>query len=425
MKIACVGGGPGGLYFAVLMKLRHPQYDVTVFERNRAGSTYGFGLVYWDDLREQLRANDPISADAIERVTLNWTSQVVEVPRGRIVDPETSGYSIHRRALLDVLEQRASELGVQIEYSHEVPSRAEIQDADVIVASDGVNSRLRDAAADRFGTEIVVGRNKYVWLGTDKVFETFDFYFVPTDSGWVWGAAYGIDGHTSTFIVECSPETWSGLGFDTLSTEESLASLEKMFASYLDGQHILGQLREQGSIPWLNFRRVTNEHWHDGNVVLLGDAAHTTHFSIGSGTRLALEDAIALADNIDKFDELEPALEAYEMERKAAIARPQAEARYSLRWLEHVPRYIGLTPQQFFELWELRRSPMLANMDPRLYYWLHWATEKVPVVRDARNAMGLWARTLHGRKIEMSKRGAASRAADPGRAKSRRKVSAE
>jgi 2-polyprenyl-6-methoxyphenol hydroxylase-like FAD-dependent oxidoreductase len=229
-----------------------------------------------------------------------------------------------------------------------------------------------------------VGRNKYIWLGTSKVFDVFTFAFVRTAAGWIWCHAYAFDDDASTFIVECSPETWTGLGFERLGEDETLTLLEQLFASHLDGHPLRVKVRGTGGAPWLNFRTVTNERWHAGNTVLMGDAAHTTHFTIGSGTKLALEDAIALAANLDEGRELEQALDAYERERQVALLPAQTDARFSAQWFEDIPRYVGLDPRQFFALLHERRSPLLPGIPPPLYYRLHQATHDIPALGTLR-----------------------------------------
>ena len=204
------------------------------------------------------------------------------------------GYGIGRQRLLDILVERAKGLGVRVEFESEIENVDDLREADLIVACDGVNSRLRELRREQFRTDVVVGRNRYIWLGTSRVFDAFTFAFVHTDAGWIWSHAYGFDGSTSTFIVECSPDTWTGLGFDTLDEAESIRLLETLFERHLQGHPLKSKVRSQGGAPWLNFRTVTNENWDADNIVLMGDAAHTTHFTIGSGTRLALEDAISL-----------------------------------------------------------------------------------------------------------------------------------
>ncbi len=205
--------------------------------------------------------------------------------------------TISRQRLLDILAGRAQNLGVRIESGQEVLTPSQLPKADLIVASDGVNSRIR-LEAGGFQTGVRVGGNKYIWLGTDKVFASFTYAFVPTGSGWVWAYGYGVDAKSSTFIVECSPHTWAGLGFDTLAPQDCLFVLGKLFEHHLDDRELIGQAGRGANAGWLNFRTVTNGSWHNGNVVLMGDAAHTTHFTIGSGTTLAIEDAISLAGNL-------------------------------------------------------------------------------------------------------------------------------
>jgi 2-polyprenyl-6-methoxyphenol hydroxylase-like FAD-dependent oxidoreductase len=395
VKIACVGGGPAGLYFALLMKLRDPGHDVTVFERNQAGSTYGWGVVFGDDLRRRLHGADPTSARQIDQAAFRWVNEVVDID-GERAHAECDGYSINRRRLLDILAGRAQDLGVRIEFDHEVTA-GQLPDADLIVACDGVGSRTR-LAAGTFQTGVEVGGNKYIWLGTDKVFESFTFPFVHTDSGWVWAHAYGFDAGSSTFIVECSPGTWAGLGFDTMGPQDGLALLEKLFEHQLDGHQLAGDARDDVPPRWLNFRTVTNQRWYDGKIVLAGDAAHTAHFTIGSGTKLAIDDAIALAGSLRQHSQLEPALAAYERQRQSGLLQPQSEARLSAAWFESIPRYIGLQPQQFLTLLRARRSPLLPRLSPRLYYRLHQATDDVAVLRELRSQVGRRAAAVSSRR---------------------------
>lgn len=395
MKIACVGGGPAGLYFALLMKLHDRRHDVTVFERNVAGSTYGWGVVFGDDLRHRLHSADPVSAGQLDQAAFRWVNEVVDIDGERAL-AECDGYSVNRRLLLDILAGRARDLGVRIEFDHEV-TPGQLPDADLIVACDGVSSRTR-LDAGTFQTGIDVGANKYIWLGTGKVFESFTFPFVRTDSGWVWAHAYGFDAQSSTFIVECSPRTWSGLGFDTMAPQDGLALLEKLFEHQLDGHRLAGDVRDDVSPRWLNFRTVTNQRWYDGKVVLAGDAAHTAHFTIGSGTKLAIDDAIALAGSLRQHGELEPALAAYQEQRQSRLLQPQSEARLSAEWFESIPRYIDLQPRQFLTLLRARRSPLLPRLSPRLYYRLHQATEDVTVLRELRSQVGRKAAAISSRR---------------------------
>jgi 2-polyprenyl-6-methoxyphenol hydroxylase-like FAD-dependent oxidoreductase len=387
LRIACVGGGPAGLYFALLLKLREPRHDITIYERSVAGATRGWGVVFWGDLLEQLYRADPQSAREIEESSFPWDKQVVEVRGKPVSSAAPLGYGIRRQRLLDILVNRALGVGVRIEFSREVTTAAQLPDADLIVASDGVNSRIRQEA-EGINTDVHVGSNKYIWLGTDKVFDSFMFPFVRTDSGWIWAHAYGVDPDSSTFIVECSAETWGGLGFDTMPPLDCLGVLEKIFERQLDGHQLIGQTSGEANVQWLNFRTVANDVWHDGKIVLAGDAAHTTHFTIGSGTKLAIEDAIALADNLQRHDEITPALEAYGRERQAAILQSQLAARLSAQWFENVPRYADLTPRQFCVVLRRRKSPLLPRLSPRLYYWLYPTSRELPFLRRLRRWVG-------------------------------------
>jgi 2-polyprenyl-6-methoxyphenol hydroxylase-like FAD-dependent oxidoreductase len=378
MRIVCVGGGPAGLYFAILMRERGG-HEVTVLERNPAGVTYGWGVVFWDDLLAELRATNPATAHAIEAAAFRWSGERLVVDGGEPVDVSGGGYGIARQRLLDVLHERALSLGVRVEFESEVGDLAQVRGADLVVGCDGVNSRIRRLHGDRFGTSVSTGRNKYIWLGTTKVFELFTFAFVDTEAGWIWCHAYGFDDRTSTFIVECAPETWAGLGFDRLGEDETLRLLERLFALQLEGH----PLRANGGASWLNFRTLTNEVWHVDNAVLIGDAAHTTHFTIGSGTKLALEDAITLAAKLHE-GELHAALEAYVRERKLALRPTQTDARFSAQWFEQVARYADLDPDRLFALLHERRSPLLPHLPPALYYRLHQATHEIPAFRRLR-----------------------------------------
>jgi len=387
LRVACVGGGPAGLYFALLLKLREPWHDVTVFERSAPGVARGWGVVFWGDLLEKLYSTDPESAREIKQASFVWDKMVVDVQGEQLVHAGGRGYGMGRQRLLEILARRALAAGVHIEFNHEVTASSQLPECDLIVACDGVNSRIRNETKG-FQTNVQLGENKYIWLGTDKIFKAFSFPFVHTDSGWIWAHAYGVGAESSTFIVECPAETWAGLGFDTMPHEDCLAALEKIFERSLDGYQLIGQTSGETNAQWLNFRTVTNKHWHDGKIVLAGDAAHTTHFAIGSGTRLAIEDAIALADNLQRHGEVKPALEAYERERRAVLAGPQIAARLSAQWYENVPRYIGLKPRQFATLMRRRRSPLLPHLPPRLAYWLYPTSRDIPALRSLRGWAG-------------------------------------
>ena len=294
MRILCVGGGPAGLYFSILVKRANPAHEVVVYERNPHAAPMGWGVVFWDELLDDLRATDCETAERIVDAAVEWHGQFVDLD-GDVAKSSAFGYGIVRSKLLGILVERALEVGVQIEFDRDITSTDELPDADVIVACDGMNSTLRRRDTAHYGTDVAVGRNKYLWLGTSKVFDAFTFVYVNTPAGWIWCHAYAIDEHTSTFIAECPTETWEGLGFDALSSCDGLHLLEELFGAYLDGEHLRTRSPGSDQLPWLEFRTITNERWHNGNTVLMGDAAHTTSFTIGSGTRLALEDAMSLA----------------------------------------------------------------------------------------------------------------------------------
>ncbi|HEX2745586.1 MAG TPA: FAD-dependent monooxygenase [Streptosporangiaceae bacterium] len=391
-----MGGGPTGLYFALVMKLQDSGHDVTVFERNGTDSTYGWGVTFGADLLAKLYRSDPLSAREIDQAAFHWVNQVVDVQGKPIQRASGDGYSIKRQRFLDIMAERAKGLGVQVEFDHEVMAPPHLPEVDLIVACDGVNSRTRLAAS--FQTDVRISANKYMWLGTSKVFESFMYAFVPTGSGWVWAYAYGVDAESSTFIVECSPETWTGLGLDTMPPRDSLCLLEKLFERQLDGHPLVGQNRGSADVQWLNFRTVTNQRWHDGKIVLAGDAAHTAHYSIGWGTKLAIEDVIALAENLQHHDTLERALQSYQAQRHAALLPPQGEARCSAQWFENLSRYIDLEPHQFSMLLHGRRSPILPHVPPRLYCRLLRATEEITVLRELRRRVSPRAKALYSRR---------------------------
>lgn len=398
MKVACVGGGPAALYLSILLKRQDPSHDITVHERNPAGSTYGWGVTYWGGLLDKLRAGDPESARAISEHSVRWSDGVAHVGDRTTVHHGDEGHGIGRHRLLDILTSRARSLGVRVEFESEITDAAQLPDADLVVAGDGVRSALRERHTDHFGAEITLGRNKYIWLGTTKVFDSFTFAFVETAHGWIWCYGYRFSDEKSTCVIECSPETWRGLRLHEVSEAEGLALLERLFAGPLDGHRLIGRAQADGSAQWLNFRTLTNRTWHRGNVVLLGDAAHTTHYSIGAGTTLALEDAIALADALRGNTDLTAALTGYERERHSALLSVQSAARYSAQWYENLPRYIGLDPAQMFALLGQRHSPLLPHIPPQLYYRIDRAAEQLEPLRRMKRWLGpRVARTLHGR----------------------------
>jgi 2-polyprenyl-6-methoxyphenol hydroxylase-like FAD-dependent oxidoreductase len=343
MKTVGIGAGPAGLYFAVLLKLQDPGHDVTLLERHTGAATRGYGVTLSDSLLHQLRHADPVSARHIEHAAFRCTGQVVDVEGTRVRTPHGGGHAITRHRLLHILACRAEELGVRIELGHEVTSLTELPSVDLTVISDGANSRTRQQAGV-FQTRLRTSRNKVIWLFADMEFPDFTFAFARTSHGWVWAGACSNGDGTSTFNVECSEATWAGLGFATLPLDDCLTTLDTIFSRQLNGHHFSAQDHGTEQPRWLNITTVTNQRWHHGTMVLAGDAAHATHFSIGSGTTLAMEDAIALATSLRRHTNLSDALQAYQQQRQTALTPRQADARHSSRWFENVPRYTHLPP---------------------------------------------------------------------------------
>jgi anthraniloyl-CoA monooxygenase len=368
MKIACIGAGPAGLYFAISMKLRDPSHEIEIFERNAPGVTFGWGVVFSDQTVENLSANDPKSAKIIADEFAHWDDIDVHI-HGETITSSGHGFiGIGRKRLLEILQERARELGVVLYFEAECdPADPKWRDYDLVIASDGANSRFRDAYADAFGVDIDVRRNKFVWLGTSKVFDAFTFAFEKTEHGWIWAHAYRFAPDCSTFIVECDEDTWRSFGFDSMDQAEAIAACEHLFAKYLDGHKLMSNAAHlRGSAQWLNFRRIKCERWSTGNVILLGDAAHTAHFSIGSGTKLALEDAIKLAEVLTRKGlSLEAAMDEYVAERNLEVLKLQNSARNSTEWFETLDRYLHFEPLQFaYSL--LTRSQRISHENLRL-----------------------------------------------------------
>jgi 2-polyprenyl-6-methoxyphenol hydroxylase-like FAD-dependent oxidoreductase len=384
MRIACIGAGVAGLYSSILLKSRDPQREVFVMERHPPEHPRGWGIVFWSDLVATLRASDAASADQILKSACRWTDQALHVEGSEPVYGSGAGFSIGRRVLQEVLARRAESLGVKIQYGRSVDGVAHLPDADLVIAADGSGSALRDQHAAAFGTEAAVGRNKYVWLGTTRVFDSFTFGFVKSEGGWIWFHAYKFDERTSTIIIECSPETHDRLGLAAMGTEQALRLLQDLFRAYLDGHPLLSDCNGHAGLRWLEFRTLTNRTWIHRNIVLAGDAAHTTHYSIGSGTRLALEDSIALAECLDGRASLEDKLGQYERRRQRALLRYQADARQSARWFERIERYIDRPVEQVYTYLRHRRSPLLAIMPPEVYGGLIQVARKGAVVPPLR-----------------------------------------
>ncbi|MFF3494387.1 FAD-dependent monooxygenase [Streptomyces sp. NPDC002795] len=388
MKVVCVGGGPGSLYLAILLKLQGRGRDITVYEKNHAGSTYGWGVTYWPDFLTRLAAHDEVTARAIEEHSVRWSDGVAHV-RDRITTHHgDEGFAIGRHRLLEILAKRADSLGVDVRFGRPAPQLHAELEGDVIVAGDGARSTLRDQHAQHFGTRTGLGHNRFIWLGTTRVFHSFTFAFVETGHGWVWCYAYGFDGTHSTCIVECSPETWAGLGLDVRERADALKLLESLFADVLRGHPLIGRTDTDGPSQWQQFRTVTNRVWSRGNLVLLGDAAHTTHYSIGAGTTLAMQDAMALARALREPDPLPAALVRYERERRRELLPLQSAARHSANWYENLTRYIHLEPHQMFTLLGQRHSPLLPHVPPQLYYRVDRAVEHTQALRSMKRWLG-------------------------------------
>ena len=375
MRVACLGGGPAGLYFAIAMKLRDPRHDVVVIERNRPDDTFGWGVVLSDETLANLKSCDPESAEAIRRSFVYW-DDIAVFYRGAVTRTTGHGFcGIGRRRLLDILQDRARSLGVEIRFETEADSIDAYRDYDLVVAADGANSKVRGALADAFRPNIDVRHAKYIWLGTHQKFDdAFTFVFEETEHGWIWAHAYQFDADTATFIVECSEPTWRRMGFDGMSQEQAIAACERIFARNLGGHRLMSNARHLRGSAWLNFNRVLCERWSHGNVVLLGDAAATAHFSVGSGTKLALESAMALAEYLHTESGMQAALQRYEDERRTEVLKLQSAARNSTEWFEEVERYLHLDPVQFnYSL--LTRSQRISheNLRARDPAWLEGA----------------------------------------------------
>lgn len=348
MRIACLGGGPAGLYFAISMKLRAPDAEVTVIERNRADDTFGWGVVLSDETLDNLAANDPTSAETIRAEFAYWDDIALHI-RGETITSTGHGFcGIGRRKLLMILQERARALGVDLRFETEIDSAASYMgDYDMVLAADGLNSKTRMEFADTFKPDIDTRRCPFVWLGTHQKFDdAFTFIFEKTQHGWVWAHAYQFDADTATFIVECSQATYDAWGFEGMSKEDSIATCEEIFKDHLGGHGLMSNANHVRGSAWIKFPRVLCETWHHENVVLMGDAAATAHFSIGSGTKLALESAIALADYVTQEPTLEAAFDKYEDARRLEVLRLQSAARNSLEWFEDVERYLDLDPVQ-------------------------------------------------------------------------------
>ncbi len=377
MRILCIGGGPAGLYFALLMKKADPRHAVRVVERNRPYDTFGWGVVFSDNTLQNLDAADPETAREIAGAFNHWDDIDVHF-KGRTITSGGHGFcGIGRKRLLNILQRRCESLGVELVFETDVADDVEAArefGADLVIASDGINSRIRTRYMDTYAPDVDVRRCRFVWLGTKKRFPAFTFAFAQTEHGWFQAHAYQYDGDTSTFIVETPEEVWQKSGIERMSQEEGIAYCEGLFAHYLGGDRLMSNATHlRGAAIWIKFPRIicrTWVHWIavDGRrvpVVLAGDAAHTAHFSIGSGTKLALEDGIALAKAVLGHADLGAALAIYEAERSVEVLKIQNAARNSTEWFENVARYTALEAPQFaYSL--LTRSQRISHENLRL-----------------------------------------------------------
>jgi anthraniloyl-CoA monooxygenase len=357
------------------MKLRDARHEIVVVERNRPYDTFGWGVVLSDETLANLKAADPVSAAEIARGFVYW-DDIATHYRGTVTRSSGHGFcGIGRKRLLNILQDRARALGVELQFETEIEGLEPYRGCDLIVAADGANSRVRSALAHVFRPDIDVRRTKYIWLGTHQKFDdAFTFIFEETDEGWIWAHAYQFEPETATFIVECSEPTWRNLGFNRMSQEETLVACERIFARNLGGNRLMTNARHLRGSAWLNFNRVLCDAWSHDNVVLMGDAAATAHFSVGSGTKLALESAIALADYVHAEPTMAAAFRRYEEDRRTQVLRLQSAARNSTEWFEEVERYFGLDPVQFnYSL--LTRSQRISheNLRQRDKAWLEGA----------------------------------------------------
>ncbi|HVC30452.1 MAG TPA: FAD-dependent monooxygenase, partial [Steroidobacteraceae bacterium] len=346
-RIVCLGGGPAGLYTAILLRKALPTASVEVYERNRPDDTFGWGVVFSDQTMENFRAADAPSHAAIVGSFHHWDDIDIHFAGRRFVSGGHGFCGIGRKRLLGILQERAAELGVRQYFEREVDSEGGLEDADLIVAADGANSKTRQRHEAMIEPDLDRRKCRYLWLGTTRPFAAFTFAFERTEHGWFQIHAYQFSREHSTVIVETREETWTGQGLDRLDTAGSIAFCEQLFGRYLDGHALQSNAGHLRGSAWLNFNRVHCRRWHDGKVVLIGDAAHTAHFSIGSGTKLAMEDAISLTRHVAGGGRLDAALEAYHAERGLEVLKLQSAARNRMGWFENVARYTHLPPEQF------------------------------------------------------------------------------
>jgi anthraniloyl-CoA monooxygenase len=380
VNITCIGGGPAGLFFAIAAKRRNPMHRIAVLERRPSHTTHGWGIVYWDDLLHMLERADPPTARLIRTGSVRWAGQRVCVQNHRPVHLGGTGYSMSRRRLIDILVDRARNLGVDVQFDCTAGAGTMRDGTDLLVAADGAGSRIRDAWGDRFGTIEQTNGNKHIWLGCTAPFDDFTFAFERTSAGWIWFHGYRFEQGRSTVIVECTQQTWERLGFASASGQSCLLELRRIFAKHLMGHHLMAQHDGTPDARWDNFTTVTNARWYHDRVVLVGDAAHTAHFSVGSGTKLAVQDAITLAGAVANCrpTDLDGALWHYQNCRLPSVQALQADAACSADWFSAVDRLTSLAPIDFgFSLRTRRKSGGLPHAVDQnsLRYQMHLATQ--------------------------------------------------
>ncbi len=371
MKVAITGGGPGGLYLAALMKSLRPSHEITLWERNAPDDTFGFGVVFSDETLGAIEGADMVIHERMERRFARWTDIDVEF-NGHLFTVGGQGFAaMGRKELLQILQERVADLGVRVHYRTEAPDTERLRaEHDLVIAADGLNSEIRTRYAGVFGPTLDQRRNKYIWLGTDLVFEAFQFFVKQTEWGTMQIHGYPFSDAASTFIVEMHEDVWRRAGFDRTAHERFPPGVSDEFAvqriSEIFGLELRGHRILTNNSKWINFATVRNERWHDGNLVLLGDAAHTAHFSIGSGTKLAMEDALALAACLHEQPTIDGALSAYQAERKPVVESTQRAAQASLEWFENIGMYSEQDPAQFvFNLLTRSRRITFANLQER------------------------------------------------------------